>query len=234
MKKVTLSAAILALSMMGCSDVGLDNSVASAPASEVKSEQSGNHLAKSIYYNWGSTYTYLFNMDPENPYNDGYGFFATEEAGIGFSVKTIIDQDWDGTEAQGEFIIHGAPFAPRTFFAATGLFSDCSYNEPYYTTANCKGFANVDYVYDPQNVNKLSAVVTSPRNPRGQKLANDKLSGAVSVFVGVWNQNSPYELPLKGATYRGPIFDGANGAKKALAIYRKYIWPVVREKLLYD
>ena len=46
MKKVTLSAAILALAMMGCSDAGLDNSVASAPASEVKSEQTHNFLAK--------------------------------------------------------------------------------------------------------------------------------------------------------------------------------------------
>lgn len=34
MRKITLSAALLALTMMGCSDVGLDNSVASS--NEVK------------------------------------------------------------------------------------------------------------------------------------------------------------------------------------------------------
>ncbi len=39
MKKITLSAAIMALAMMGCSDVGLDNSVASASTSELKSDQ---------------------------------------------------------------------------------------------------------------------------------------------------------------------------------------------------
>ena len=44
MKKVTLSAAILAVAMMGCSDMGVDNSVAST--NEVKSEQPGNFLAK--------------------------------------------------------------------------------------------------------------------------------------------------------------------------------------------
>ena len=44
MKKVTLSAAILALAMMGCSDAGLDNSVASV--NEVKNEQDHSFLAK--------------------------------------------------------------------------------------------------------------------------------------------------------------------------------------------
>ena len=53
MKKVTLSATILALSMMGCSDAGLDNSVAST--NEVKAEPTqessygDNFLAKSGY-----------------------------------------------------------------------------------------------------------------------------------------------------------------------------------------
>ena len=37
MKKIALSAAIMALAMMGCSDAGLDNSVAST--SEINSEQ---------------------------------------------------------------------------------------------------------------------------------------------------------------------------------------------------
>ena len=39
MKKITLSAAILALTMMGCSDTGLDNTVASASTSDVQNEQ---------------------------------------------------------------------------------------------------------------------------------------------------------------------------------------------------
>ncbi|MDY6330209.1 MAG: hypothetical protein SPL52_01755 [Fibrobacter sp.] len=45
MKKITLSAAIMALAMMGCSDAGLDNSVAST--SEVKNTQDQTFLAKS-------------------------------------------------------------------------------------------------------------------------------------------------------------------------------------------
>ena len=44
MKKVTLSAAILALMMMGCSDAGLDNSVASV--NEVNADQGRALLAK--------------------------------------------------------------------------------------------------------------------------------------------------------------------------------------------
>ena len=48
MKKVTISAAVLALAMMGCSDAGLDNSVAST--NEVKKEaQNQNFLAKNYF-----------------------------------------------------------------------------------------------------------------------------------------------------------------------------------------
>ena len=109
MKKITLSAAIMALAMMGCSDAGLDNSVAST--NEVKNEQTQNFLAK-------------INAQSENIVNvplsegapgvgDGYQFVAYPHAGLGIQVQTRVDLDWDGYEGQGEFFVAAAPFPPQ-------------------------------------------------------------------------------------------------------------------------
>jgi hypothetical protein len=239
MRKITLSAAILAMTMMGCSDVGLDNSVASAPASEVKSEQSGKYLAKSIYYNQSEVFDRLEKMEPTNPYNNGYQFYAYPSAGIGLWGQTHADLDLGGYEAIGEYHVVQAPFAPNTMLVVTGLYSDCErgYNAPYYTTANCRGWRNLEGVEYKVNQGIMDLTAHSLPNARGQKLSQwknyDEL-GAVSAFVAVWNQGSPYELVTSGVTYNGGMFEGADGAKKARAIYRTYIWPKVRNKLFFD
>ena len=234
MKKVTLSAAILALSMMGCSDVGLDNSVASAPASEVKSEQTHNFLAKSIYYNQANIFYRLENMAPTTHANGTYHFYAYPDAGIGLKGITQDDLDWDGWEAIGEYHVVQAPFAPNTMLVATGLFSDCKLIGNT-DNVNCRGFHNVGVEYRV-NEGIMDLVAHSPRSG-GKKLSKDKWFmelGAVSAFVGVWNQQSPYEFVTNGATYKGGMFEEVGGAKLARALYKKYIWPEIRDRLFFD
>ena len=224
MKKITLSAAILAMTMMGCSDMGVDNSVAST--SDVKQEQSHNSLAK-VNDPQNAVYHRLLNMQPTDINGNGYQYFAFPEAGIGIMFQTRDDLDWDGWEAQGELYVADKPYNPNTIYVATGLFSDCEFNEPYYTTANCRGWKLVGEA-EGKNVSGVLAV--SPRNPSGQKLSKYKWYmevGAVSAFVGVWNEGSPYETVENGATYHGGMFED-HGDQKARAIYRTYIWPKVR------
>jgi len=230
MKKITLSAAILAMTMMGCSDMGVDNSVASA--NDVKQEQSHNSLAKSVNKDWSSVYYRLHTMQPVNPNGNGLHYFAFPEAAIGINFHTRDDLDGDGWEAQGELYVADKPYNPNTIYVATGLFSDCTFDEPYYTTANCRGWKLVG---DAEGKNVSGVLAVSPRNPRGQKLSKDKFYmevGAVSAFVGVWNEGSPAEVVENGATYHGGMFED-HGDQKARAIYRTYIWPKVRDKMLY-
>lgn len=64
MKKITLSAAALALALMGCSDAGMDNSVASTSVNEVKNENTVPFLAK-----YGSE-TCVNPRDAEHPFGN--------------------------------------------------------------------------------------------------------------------------------------------------------------------
>ena len=230
MKKITLSAAILAMTMMGCSDMGVDNSVAST--SDVKQEQSHNSLAKSIYYDDHNVIRRtLQNMAPTNSHNNGYEWYPYPEAGIGVEMQTRDDLDWDGWEGQGEFHVLAKPYNPNTILVVTAFVSDCDFNYNY-TVASC-GWHKVGVAYE---VNQNIDNVVVHTNPNGNKLSKHKFYmdvGAVSAFVGVWNQGTPYEFVTKAATYNGGLFTTDHGAEKARAIYKTYVLPDVINKLYY-
>ncbi|WP_290765961.1 hypothetical protein [Fibrobacter sp. UBA4297] len=232
MKKITLSAAILAMTMMGCSDTGLDNSVAST--NDVKQEKSHNSLAKLID-SQNKDFHRLLNMQPTDIHGNGFEYYAFVDAGIGIQFYTIDDLDYDGHEAQALFNIAQAPFNPNTLLVATGLFSDCD------SYGYCIGFHNVGVAYNEyENISNVSIIsnvsVQSPPNPEGDKLSRNKWYkefGTISAFVAVWNQGTPDELVTNGAIYHGGMFEGPDGASKARAIYSRYIWPEIYESRLF-
>ena len=214
MKKITLSAAILALAMMGCSDTGVDNSVASASTNEVKIVETKPSLARIV-------------ASPENieiehltPGNNGYRFYPYEKYGIGVEMATVVDLDWDGYEGQSAYHVLDAPYNPNIIHVVTTLVADCIFK--FYPYTLCKtertGSAHVP--------NTDVALVQTPRDGLGQKVAHDMDGakiGAVSAFVAIWNQGTPVEIVLKAATYSGGLFQGNDGLKKAQAVYDTYI-----------
>lgn len=234
MKKITLSAAIMALAMMGCSDVGLDNSVAST--NDVKQEKSYNSLAK-INDPQNAVFHRLLNMVPTDNNGNGYEYYAFVDAGIGIQFHTIDDSDYDGHEAKAVFniaqlpfnYIAQAPLYPNTILVVTGLFSDCD------SYGYCTGFHNVGVAFK-ENKNISNVSIQSPPNPRGEKLSPNKWYmeyGTMSAFVAVWNQGTTSELVTNGAIYHGGMFEAPDGASKVRGIYNRYIWPEIRDRIIF-
>lgn len=232
MKKVTMSAAVLALALMGCSDAGLDNSVASTSTNEVKSEKTSPILAKSIYYDYNNViYNNLGKMIPTGgntplvgnvPNNDGFERYVYQEAGIVVQMQTRVDLDWDGYEGQGEFFVV-TENAPNTILVVTTIVSDCDDN----------GYCLWPVTNTAYKVNENVRSVLLHTNPNGHKLSfwkNGDDVGAVSAFVSVWNQGTPYEFVTMAATYNGGLFK-KKGQALAKKVYDRYILKEVRNKL---
>lgn len=109
MKKITLSAAILALAMMGCSDAGLDNSVASTTSEtqseyKIKLDENPNFLAKGSFggcddyvsYGCGETvqigkhkYSYAFATDV-NARNQGYSALGLSVDNLDYAIPDYV------------------------------------------------------------------------------------------------------------------------------------------------
>lgn len=228
MKKMALAATLLAVFMMGCSDMGVDNSVAST--SEAKIGKTEPLLAKIA--------TSPIIIEPLSPgmegVGNGYQYYPYENLGIGVAMQTRVDLDWDGYEAQGEYYVADGS-NPNTILVVTILVSDCKLHRYYQNPnviAECK-WDNIGVEYKV-NQNIRSVLAHSPRNPQGKKLSSNKVAtdiGAVSAFVGIWNQGTPIEVVHKAATYNGELFKKENGHEWAQAVYDTYIKDKICEVL---
>ena len=201
MKKVTLSAAILALSMMGCSDAGLDNSVASAPASEVKSEQTHNFLARNFYQD----------------FHQGLGIYR-------FSGGVInVNTYEEGNHGAGAFAFSGGPL-PSVVNVLTVAVAYCEYDPNdhkygYSCAKHSAGFQSgaTDKSIDPRNPDHSSgrdvkAITGSLENvPMGGL-------GVVSSIAAVFDQGTPTEDIWGVSLYSGPLTYNT-----AMKVYQKYL-----------
>jgi len=202
MKKVTLSAAILALSMMGCSDVGLDNSVAST--NEVKSEQKASNsfsaLMKSSY--------------EEGSFAPGYLYRTSDWAFSGSS-----EMDDHSKRGIGRFTIDSWRHDKIDVVNAITLtVANC-----YYTSATSAECQYVDWFaqrwFDVQYGRELINQTQKP-----WKFANvnhDKLT-TISQFAGVWDYNQPDQVIMTGTTYAGYLWVIDNPHLAAL-VAQKYM-----------
>ena len=244
MKKITLSAAIMALAMMGCSDAGLDNSVASTSEVSVEQVQSSAN-EPLVLAKLGAMPNYhareaINNLQPTggNWYSDhdGYARYQYPNYPIDVEMQTRVDLDWDGYEGQGEFHVLLAPFKPNAILVVSAIVSDCELYDYYNDGAYCqKALIGVKYVdndeySDDEKVDHV--LVHTELDAYGRKIPQAKFYkelGAVSAFVGVWGSGA--EIVLGWATYAGGGFEEANGPKMARAVYKSYVLPEINKEL---
>ena len=220
MKKITLSAAILAMTMMGCSDMGIDNSVAST--NDVKQEQSHNSLAKVN----GTPYVF---QEPLAAVAPNGGLFSNSKwlhypnVGIDFTVKTYIDPG--SFIPVGELHMDNGP-TPDYFRITTYPLYNCgimtidkkrqAYCNIYnYNNLTVEVFPNVrDGVTQTDNID-------SPFHP-GNGYQYEKLN-VITYYIAVWNEGKSNQVILAGTIYNGNQLQ--NRPELAQMAYEKYFLP---------
>ena len=205
MKKITLSAAILALTMMGCSDVGLDNSVAStSEVTDVQNLYSADFVpalkkqsATFICDNFGAycadhpevggkKYRFMIGSTVSGNYGSG-SIWIGSITNSNLSVKadmlhiyTVCVRDCDNlgfcSEHSGVMEYHHS----KTFLPANG-----NYIQMHDLQCNVKGNGQV---------------------------------GTVSNYAAVLNAGKSDEIVMMGSTY-----SGLDNEYQALRVYQNYL-----------
>jgi hypothetical protein len=193
MKKVTISAAVLALALMGCSDAGLDNSVAST--NEVKKESA--ILAKMA----------------QQPLQRGmisYNYYG---------VSVIVNTYTEGSNGVGEYWLASGPL-PNVANVLTVAVAYCDFDQfgEYTCNQHSANFQNgtSDKPNNPLNPFSMANNVKT-RTSNMVNIPHDAI-GVVSAFGAVWNQGTPKEDVFNAATYAGPLNDYT-----AYLVYSKYL-----------
>lgn len=207
MKKITLSATVLALTMMGCSDSGLDNSVAST--SEVKSDQvlplDGNPfaLAKATLSCDGLSSACAY-VETVGSHRYGMQMFSDVDVdNRGFGKINVWKDNERIVTADHIQIISAC-------VQGCDAYGNCPYNK-----LAVKAESNVSFV-NPIVVQSYSL---------GQYAKCESMSvnhgnvGVVSVYAIVLDAGKSTEVILNGATRKNLSYD------QALLVYQKYILP---------
>ena len=227
MKKITLSAAILAVAMMGCSDAGLDNSVAST--NEVKNEPA--FLAKQGDDPGWPKHALIKQEDftgVVTPWNFTY---HTYDVGIHIEAKTYIDQG--SNNAVGEFHARGGDRYRDPDYARviTLPLYNCT---PSGQTASCllktsrsTGNNHLKVVQNYRDWGNSSDVVavTETDNIFHPGLGYDyNKMNAITYYIAVWNEGEWNQVILAGTIFNGVQFQNNPGlAEKA---YHRYFEPL--------
>ena len=194
MKKVTISAAVLALAMMGCSDAGLDNSVAST--NEVKKEaQDQNFLAK---------------MEPQ-PLMHGIDGMVDYYYDNGLAIRVH------------SYVHPTSPKGVGAFWKMSGPTPDVT-NILTVAVAGCGIKANNQFKCDHHRAHHESGYPNGPIFSNDMKSSTTYLDvpretiGVVAAFGAVWNSGTPNEDIFNAASYSGALDYGS-----ALQVYYKYL-----------
>jgi len=228
MKKITLSAAVLALTMVGCSESGLDNSVASTSASDVQNGQISKNTefpfvlkkasapvgcgtgmdwqsCESTYYHPydGLRYTVMFSS--------GVRRDREADANLIVAVRDANNNIVNDSKADFVHIITVAVCGCRII--GNQLKCEDYYKSRYLPDANV--------VFTTNHGTYVKTNVTEPLS----QCAADRI-GTVSTFAAVYNAGSPAELVLAGNTFEGPMFfnmSDASAKNLATRVMQKYI-----------
>lgn len=207
MKKVTLGAIVWALAMMGCSESGMDNSVASSigaaqqgpviefaeiPNLQAVVDDCPQNVCGDTDYNyfrrvvlWGHTYHYRQEL-LVNSVNQGY-------------AKIMIAKD-------------AAPTKADLLYIRTICVQDCD------DFGNCKEVSGVGrYTESSVPVSVSNAV----ENRCIDELPRGKSVGVVSTFAATFNPGKHDEIVLQATTYKNL------GQEQAMWVYRNYLYPVL-------
>lgn len=201
MKKVALSAAILALAMMGCSDVGLDNSVASS--NEETSEQTqSNEKPIALLKTLVSHETYNFNR----MYTDTIGSYAYYMH-VGSGVDAL-------NQGSGTVWVERIPLGKRreknTIPDYLHMVTACVQGCDDYGNCNYSAPVAKTSIYRPSFVGLYASgrfdynlSMNSAQTLRCESLPRDRGPvGVVSYFAVVFNAGQYDEVILQGLSSR--------------------------------
>ena len=229
MKKITLSAAVLALAMMGCSDAGLDNSVAST--NEVKNvSQNAALLAKSGNY-------YFPNIDQphaeqrELSQSYTHTFTIPRKAEFHFQMNSSYATVNGRMQAVGECSLSSPTAgyrAPDSLRVLTLPLYDCSVDKnPPHNTVSCRneGFypeLNRNYLQFKQLPNVNSIRVEAPTNTI---VKYEDRRNSITYCIAFWNPGKPNQTILAGTVFGGVQFN--NNMYMAHKAYSQYFLPAI-------
>ena len=209
MKKITLSAAALALAMMGCSDAGLDNSVAST--NEVKNEsQNAALLAKSgdyYYPDIAQPYAYQMPLSESTTYNFQVGSIKMQmNSSYGTSNQKMYAV---GTCSVDQSVGGYAYRAPDYMRAITLPLYNCrlDQNPPHYTVhCDNNGFyPNGDNYMEVKQLDNAKTVTVY------SKVANtisrwSSQQNSITYCIAFWNKGQQNQTILAGTVFGGEQF----------------------------
>ena len=198
MKQITLSAAIMALAMMGCSDAGLDNSVAST--SEVNNEQIQQNvvsmpvLKRDVY------------AEPFTHGDNGYMRYAYP--GHAIEVQSYATPDKRG---RGQLHIMSG-VAPVAINVVTVAVAGCG--------GSGENFVCLDVRYKTKKNEQSGAMEVIADTEEMSDWVQPGGIGVVSAFAAVWNPGKANEFIFSTVTYGGALNEYS-----AYMVYNKYLLP---------
>ncbi len=229
MKKIALSAAILAMTMMGCSDTGLDNTIASASTSDVQNEQiKKNTEFPLVLKKVADPVTCGTGMERPTCYTEYYhgaeGLLYTfiihsnVESRFGSST-TLMDVELRDTQRKNLFV-------PKADFVHMIAVATCGCRIVG-NQLKCKDHR--DHQHHASNVNFMQPNGLSNTQwndiDKPKNCSADSVS-VVATYAAVFNAGTPAELVLAGNTFDGPMFDNmsvGNARNLAIRVMQKYI-----------
>lgn len=204
MKKVTLSAAVLALAMMGCSDAGLDNSVAST--NDAKSVQNASNAVAALMKASDNEEDFLIHYEYRTShYGVNFAFYGSSE------VEESIDN-----RGIGEFRIYTSNNSKIDVINGITLnVADCRLDGQ---SAKCKYVIwNADRWFNVPS----GATVTNRTDNTLHFIDRDRIT-TISTFAGVWNMGRSNEVIMSGSTYDGYL-ERTNNKYLAMLVAQKYL-----------
>ena len=234
MRKVALSAAILALSMMGCSDVGLDNSVASTnevnvePAQE--SSYGANFLAKSGYV-W-PTHS-LAVQEPLQKVDANNYVYHSYNTGIKLNAGTWVDQG--SNNGVGWFKMHreGGQTSPDYIRIITLPLYNCHWSNFSQTNRIASCVTNYNYFKVAQQYNVDELLVMTDTDlvfHEGDGFQYQKQS-VMTYYIAVWSEGQPNQVILAGTIYNGNLLKRDN--LLARKVYEQIFIPSLNEYIAH-
>ena len=211
MKKVALSAAVLALSMMGCSDVGLDNSVASTSNAQDKMDLSFFKYEPTEFKDVTSSEKSLVLRKSGDELRDGATVYDDNN-------KYRIDISSNVYNGKGS----GSMIILARYSDEWGWYYWANYVHMYVACVrDCDGFGNcreneVKPIHIPKPGSHQVGIYPSVGYECQQVVGNNDDVGVVTYGAAVFENGT---VAIQGATRKNLSND------MALLVYRNYILP---------
>jgi hypothetical protein len=237
MKKITLSAAIVALAMMGCSDAGLDNSVAST--SEIKSEQvqsSANEplvLAKSNYVNYDWPTHALTKQEPLQKVGPENLVYHSYDTGIKLDAGTWVDQGSNNGVGWFKMQREGDQISPDYIRILTLPLYNCGWKvkDQLASCVTNYNYLKVDQTPSDVKVDEFRVETDTDLIFHPSQGYEYRKQNVMTYYIAVWSENQWNQVILAGTIYNGNQLK--NNRLLAEKVYEQVFIPTLNEYIAH-